>query len=95
MFWASRMYWQAGCLRCTGTILWARASVQVILPFLLLVHRVSAYASGVGLGGCSDMLLLGVQRGVLQHGGIFPVWFGIAGSVTRKVKSAGSAEVIS
>ena len=30
---------------------WPRASAQVILPFPLLVHRVSAYASGVGLGG--------------------------------------------
>ena len=48
-----------------------------------------------GVGGCRDMLLLGVQRGVLQHGGIFPVWFGIAGSVTRKVKGVGSSEVIS
>ena len=76
---------------------WARASAQVVRPLPLLAHRVSAYASGVGVGvgGCRDMLLLGVQRGVLQHGGIVSVWFGIAGSVNRKVKGVGSAEVIS
>ena len=41
------------------------------------------------------MALPVVKHGVLQHGGIFPVWFGSAGSVTRKVKGVGSAEVIS
>ena len=48
-----------------------------------------------GSRGVRDLLLPVVKPGILQHGGVFPVWFGIAGSVTRKVKGVGSAEVIS
>ena len=66
---------------------WARASAQVIVPLPLLAYRVSAYASGVGVGGFRDLLLPVVKPGVLHPSGLSQCGSGLLYQLLERLKA--------